>query len=485
MASFHHGSSADAVQSAKNGSNVASLDPGNPEALSLTPAEIRRLGYEVVDVIADHWGAVRDERPAAAGTLAEVDALLREPLPAGPSDPGAVLRLAVQALLGFMNHADHPLNFARVPGPSNPVGVLGDMLVTGLNATAMSAAGHPGATAFELLVLDWLAELIGFPSGGEGVLLSGGSVSSLTAFAVARHAKLGHHDPAAVAYLSEQTHTSMARALRVLGFADDRVRTLPIDDGFRLQPDVLDDAAKADRAAGLRPFCVVATAGTTNTGAVDPLGALADVAADHGIWLHVDGSYGAPAAITPRGAELLSGIERADSLTLDPHKWLFTPYEIGVLLVREPGALSSTFHVSPEYLRDLLAGGINLRDRGPQLTRSTRAVKLWMTLKTFGADAIRAGVEHGILLAERAEARLRATPGWRIVTPAQMAVVTFAHERVPAGELVARADADGRVAPSSTLLRGDSVLRLCTINPRTSFDEIEFVVDRLTELADS
>ena len=454
-----------------------------PEPLSLAPDEIRRLGYRVADLIADHWAGIRDLPPSAAGTLRDVTARVREPLPIGPTDPDAVLDLAAEALIGFMNHSDHPRYFARVPGPSNPMGVLGDMLVTGLNATAMSAAGHPGATALELLVLEWLVELVGLPSGTEGLLLSGGSVSSLTAFAVARQDRLGGHDPDAVVYTSDQTHTSLPRALRVLGFSPDRIRVLQTDREFRLTPESVTEAVRADRAAGLRPFCLVATAGTTNTGAVDPLSELADVAAAAGMWFHVDGSYGGPVALTTRGRSVLAGIERADSLALDPHKWLFTPYEVGALLVREPGALAAAFAVSPEYLRDILDGGVNFRDRGPQLTRGTRAVKLWMTLKTFGIEAVKSGVEHGLLLAERAELRLRATPGWEIVTPAHMGIVTFVHERVSPGELVARAAADGYAAPSSTLLGNRSVLRLCTINPRTTFAEIDSTVDRLTQLA--
>jgi len=459
---------------------MAPAEPAEP--LSLPPEELRRLGYRVVDLVVEHHAALRDLPPVVPGDRAALDARLREPPPAAPGDLDAALDTAATVVLGHMQHGDHPRYFARVPGPSSPVGVLADALASGMNVIATSWGGGSGPTALELVVLDWLVELLGLPAGTEGVLLSGGSVSSLTALATARTTRLGGHDPDAVVYCSEQTHASLPRALRVLGFADDRVRVLPTGAALRLDARAVAAAIAADRAAGLRPFCLIATAGTTNTGAVDPLPALADLAAAEGLWLHVDGAYGAPAALTPEGRALLEGMERADSLAVDPHKWLFAPYEIGALLVREPGALERTFAMEPEYLRDS-TGDVNLRDRGPQLTRTTRALKLWLTIKAFGVDAIRAGIARGIELAERAEANLRATPGWEIVTPARLGIVTFAHERCPAPRLAARAVADGYAVPTSTVLRGREVLRLCTINPRTTDAEIDATVARLTALA--
>ncbi|UGS34491.1 pyridoxal phosphate-dependent decarboxylase family protein [Capillimicrobium parvum] len=459
------------------------MAPDHDEPLSLPPEEVRRLGYRVVDMVVDHLAGLRDLPPVVVGERAALEARLREPLPEAPGDLDEALDLAAGVVLRNMQHGDHPRFFARVPSPSSPVGMLGDALASGMNAIATSWVGSTGPTVLELVVLDWLAEMLGMPAGTEGILLSGGSASSLTALAAARAARLGGHDPDAVVYCSDQTHASITRALRILGFAPDRVRLLPTGSGFRLVPGAVAGAIAADRSAGLRPFCLIATAGTTNTGTVDPLAALADLAAAEGLWLHVDGAYGAPAALTEQGRALLDGMERADSLAADPHKWLFAPYEVGALLVREPGALAAAFAMEPEYLRDT-TGEVNFRDRGPQLTRATRALKLWLTIKAFGVDAIRDAVARGIALAERAEAALRATPGWEIVTPAQLAVVTFAHERAGAVDIAARAVADGYAVPTSTVLRGRPVLRLCTINPRTTDEEIDATVARLTELAE-
>jgi aromatic-L-amino-acid/L-tryptophan decarboxylase len=453
------------------------------EPLSLPPEEVRRLGYRVVDLIVDRREALRDGPPIVTGRPADLEGALREPPPAGPGDVEAALQLAADVILANMQHGDHPRYFARVPGPSNPVGPLADALASGMNVNAASWAGASGPIMLELVVVEWLAQLLGMAPQTEGILLSGGSASSLTAFAVARVARLGGHDPDAVVYGSDQTHASLPRALRMLGFDSQRIRLLPCDADMRLDVDAVAAAIAADRAAGLRPFCLVANAGTTNTGAVDPLDALADLAQAEGLWLHVDGAYGAPAALTARGAAALAGLGRADSLAVDPHKWLFAPYEIGALLIRHPGALEAAFAMQSEYLRDTVTEEVSMRDRGPQLSRTTRALKLWLTFKAFGVEAIAEAIDRGIALAERAEAALRATPGWSIVTPAQLGVVTFAHERASAPRVAAAAVADGYLALSSTQLRGRDVLRLCTINPRTTDEEIDAVVARLDALA--
>jgi glutamate/tyrosine decarboxylase-like PLP-dependent enzyme len=238
-----------------------------------------------------------------------------------------------------------------------------------------------------------------------------------------------------------------------------------------------------------RPAIVIANAGTTNTGAVDPLDELADLCEAEGLWLHVDAAYGGPAVLTDAGASALSGMGRADSLALDPHKWLFQPFEAGCLLVHDASWLRETFAVHPEYLRDVSRSEeeINFRDYGIQLTRGFRALKLWMSLQVFGLNAFREAVQHGIGLAEEAERILRASPVWEVVTPAQLGIVTFRFvDGVPAsdlnnvnGEIVRAMERDGYAYLTSTTLRGDVVLRLCTINPRTSNEDIRGTIKRL------
>ena len=285
-----------------------------------------------------------------------------------------------------MQHGDHPRYFARVPGPSSFAGVLGDWLGTGFNAIAASWKGGSGPATVELVVLDWLRALLGMPEGTEGVLASGGSLANVTALATARAV-----DGPGVAYLSDQTHSSIGRGLVALGFAPGDVRMVPTDDAMRMPVAAVAAAIAEDRAAGRRPGFVVASAGTTNTGAVDPLHPLADLCAEQGLWFHVDGAYGAPAALCEPGRRVLAGIERADSLVLDPHKWLFQPYDVGCLLVRRPGALDRAFHMTPEYLLDVagIVAEVDFRNRSLELSRRSRALKLWLTFHTYGLERIR------------------------------------------------------------------------------------------------
>ena len=229
---------------------------------------------------------------------------------------------------------------------------------------------------------------------------------------------------------------------------------------------------------------LVGTAGNTSTGAVDALNDLADLARNEDLWLHIDGAYGAPARLTPQGAELLAGIERADSLVVDPHKWLFQPYEVGALFVRQPHLLEHTFALDGAYLRDTAGGAVEFRDRGPQLTRSSRALKLWLSLRTFGLDAFKDAIARGIVLAEHAEALLRERGGWEIVSPATLAIVCFRRQGADdeaTDRMVRAVVAEGFATPSTTVLDGRVVARLCTINPRTTEADLLATIERLEQ----
>jgi glutamate/tyrosine decarboxylase-like PLP-dependent enzyme len=385
---------------------------------------------------------------------------------------------------------DHPRFFAYVPSPGNFVSAMADALVAGLNPFAGAWVTGSGAAQVELVAVDWLRDLCGMPEGAGGAFVSGGSMANLTALAVARHRRLsGDGDSArAVIYCSDQTHSATERGARVLGFRPDQLRRLPSDDEFRLRLDDLARAVDADAAESRLPFCVVANAGTVNTGAVDLLEELAAFCRERGLWLHVDGAYGAAAVLADAGREALRGLGEADSLAVDPHKWLFQPYECGCVLVRDARALPDAFRTVPEYLRDsdLAVEEVNFRDWGVQLTRGFRALKVWMSLQVFGLDAFRAAVARGIRLAEAAEEAVRASAAFEVVTPAQLAIVTFRHRG--GGDdlqrrLAAALLADGYAMLSTTELCGRVVLRLCTINPRTTEDEVRETVARLERLA--
>jgi glutamate/tyrosine decarboxylase-like PLP-dependent enzyme len=448
--------------------------------LSLSPEEFRRLGHLVVDRLADHMAALDGLPPVAPADPAWSAASI-PPCPDGPSDPDEAIAALFDEILPRGQLATHPRFFARISSPSNPVSVLADLAGAGWNAFAGSWTGGAGASAVELAVLDWLREWMGMPAGSEGVLVSGGSVGTLTALAAAALARVEDR-ATATAYASEHTHGAVAKAWRILGFAPANLRVLPADAEFRLPAAAVRTAVAADREAGLQPFCVLATAGTTSTGAIDPLTELADLCAEAGLWFHVDGAYGAPARLVPEGRELLAGIERADSLVLDPHKWLFQPYEIGAVLLREPGLLARAFTLDGAYLRDTRGGAVEFRERGPQLTRGSRALKLWLSLRVFGLDAFRAAIARGIALAEHAEALLRERDGWDVVAPARLAIVCFrraGHSGEETDAMVRALVADGYAAPSTTVLNGRTVARLCTINPRTTEADIRGTIERL------
>ena len=287
-----------------------------------------------------------------------------------------------------------------------------------------------------------------------------------------------------MAYLSDQTHASIPRALTALGFPAEQVRVLRSDERLRLTEAAVAEAVRADRRRGLNPQFIIATGGTTNTGAVDELEGLAELAAAEGMWLHVDGAYGAPAALCPAGRAALRGLELADSLVLDPHKWLFAPYDVGCLFVRRPGVLDRAFSMRPEYLADVRpdTAEVNFGDRSLELTRRSRALKLWLMLKVYGAERVRDAIERCIGLAEHAQRLLESDPGWEVVTPAQLGIVTFARPDWSAEEHAAAAAAmaaGGYATVTSTVLRDRPALRLCTINPLTTESEVEETLRRL------
>ncbi len=452
------------------------------DLLGLDPAEMRRLGYWVVDQAVDHVLGIADGPALKVDDPDRLRSRLGGPVPRAGGDPLEAMQVLVDVALATMQHTDHPRFFTRVPGPSSYPAILGDWLGTGFQAIAASWGGGAGPTTVELVVIDWLRELLGLPAGTEGVLLSGGSMANLTGLLAARH-EVGD----GVVYLCDQTHSSIGRGLTATGFEE--LRVLASDDRHRLPVNGLAAAIAEDRAAGRDPAIVVATAGTTNTGAVDPLPELADLCAAEGLWLHVDGAYGGPAALTPPGRSLLAGLDRADSLVLDGHKWLFQPYDLGVLLVTRPGALERAFTMNPEYLADIVAddGEVDLRNRSLELSRRGRALKLWLTFRTYGSDLLATAVERGIELAEAAEGMLRADEAWEVVTPAQLGVVTFARAGSSADAHVAAAEAitaDGFAAVSTTTLKGRTVLRLCTINPRTTEADLAETLDRLARALD-
>jgi len=463
------------------------------DRLELTPAEMRTLGYQVVDLLVDHFDTVRDQPVTSHAPRRDLEQLLREPAPRHGSDPTEVLEQLSRDVFSHVAHLIHPRFFAFVPSPSNFVGVMADCLAAGYNIFNGSWLVASGPAQIELVTVDWLRQMCGLPDTAGGLFVSGGTAANLTALAVARHARLGDRTAGAVVYYSDQTHAVMDRGLHLLGFSPHQSRVLPTGDDERLPLPALEAAIQEDRAAGRIPFAVVGNAGTTNSGAVDPLPQLAELCREQELWLHADAAYGGPAMLTERGRVTLQGLHLVDSLSLDPHKWLFQPFESGCVLVRDGSLLPDTFAMHPEVLRDVDRGNeeVNFRDYGIQLTRGFKALKLWMSLKVFGLDAFEQAIARGIEMAEIAEQILRESPVWEVVSPAQLGVVTFRYTSSdlspPDGDTLNRqiVDAmieDGLALISSTVLRGRLVLRLCTINPRTTAADLRETINRLAAM---
>ena len=460
----------------------------------LTPEQMRAYGYRAIDTLVDHWSNIGNLPAMRVSPREPLEALLREPLPAAAASFEDVLAEAVAKPFSSIGHLNHPRFFGFIPTPSNFVSVLADALAAGYTPFCGTWLEGSGPAEVELVTLAWLNSLFGLPETAGGLYVSGGSIANLTALVAIRESKPDRASH--VIYCSDQTHSSVDRAVRIVGYDQSQFRRLPSDDAYRMSPAVLEEAVAADRRAGLTPLAVVANAGTTNTGAIDPFADLAAICRRERMWLHVDGAYGAAAVFSERGRALLHGIEHVDSITLDPHKWLFQPYPMGCLLMREPRHLRDAFHVLPEYLRDTetRTGEINFCDYGPELTRPFRALKLWMSLKVFGADAFARAIDHGLRLAERTEELLRADDCWEVVSPASMAIVCFryrtpnvdaaAEDRLQT-EIAHAAATDGCCFMSTTALRGRTVLRMCTIQPTTTEDDLRVTLDRLRHHATS
>lgn len=464
--------------------------------LKLTPDQMRSLGYRVIDLIIEHFETLPDKSATRNLRRAELEKRFRESMPQTGSSAEKVLDELQQKMWDAFMHPDHPRFFAFIPTPTNFVSVMGDALASGLTVFAGTWLEASGPAEIELVTIDWLRQACGFPETAGGLFVSGGSVANITSLAVARHIRLNDQTQGAVIYCSNQTHFAIQRGLGILGFQPDQLRKLNCDEDFRIDLRELKSAVAADRAAGKNPFCVVANAGTTNSGAIDPLPELSKFCKAENLWLHSDGAFGAAAVFSERGRLLLKGLGEVDSLALDPHKWLFQPYEIGCVLVRDRSWLKETFHLLPEYMKDVAATDeeINFCDYGIQLTRTFRALKLWMSLKVFGSDAFAAAIDYGIEMGEFAGSLISEMENWEIVTPPQLAIINFRY--APKGISIEDANdlnyqitqqmlRDGYAMIVTTQITGKIVLRFCLINPRTTQQDVRETLNRLDQIAAS
>lgn len=464
-----------------------------PPELELPLETMRELGYRAVDALVDRYRTLPDDPAWKGGSRAEIDARmpLAERPRAAPRDPHEVLDRAVNQILPEAARIDHPRFFAFIPSAPVWGAVLGHVLATGFNVFQGTWLASAGPSRVEVQVTDWFRRWLEMPEGAGGVLTSGGSVANLMAVVMAR--ELAGNPERPVVYLSDQGHASLRRGSRLAGIPAEGIRTLPTDDSLRISPAAVGRAIDEDRERGRTPILICANGGATNTGRVDPLDELADVARDRGVRLHVDAAYGGFAVLTDRGRRALAGIGRADTVTLDPHKWLFQPFECGGLMARDPAELVRVFGERADYLQDTELGDtqVNFGDRGVQLSRSFRALGIWMTLEMCGLDALRRGIAHGMDLAERAQGRIESSAELRLLSAASLGIVLYRWD--PGGMAPGQVDRanrriqeqivqSGLAMVSSTRLDGRYALRLCILNFRTGWDDVEAVLERVEAL---
>ncbi len=451
---------------------------------------MREAGYRTVDMLVRH---LTDEEapPIRRATVGAMQKLLGQAAPEDPTSFAEVLAGLERDVLPYRSRGDHPGFFAFISYCGTWPGALGDFVASAANVYASSWMESAGPSQVELEVLGWFKDWIGYPASASGLLVSGGSAANMTALACAREALVGPMSDDLVAYVPDQAHSSLARAARVLGFRPDQVRVLPVGQGFRLDPATLQRAITADRTAGRGPLFVSVSGGSTNTGSVDPLPEIAAVCRKEGVWLHVDAAYGAFAALTKRGREALVGLELADSVTLDPHKWLYQAYECGCVLVRDGPLLRRAFEITPDYLLDAVPGEeeVNFSDLGMQLSRTSHAIKVWTSVRTFGVAAFRDAIDRSIDQALLAQRLIEESVTLEITSPAQLGVVCFSRRFEEAEdeyesdamheELIAALERSGIAFISSTRLRGRFSMRMCIMNFTTRDEDVAATIDFL------
>lgn len=456
------------------------LDPGPEERLRLR---------EAANTYTDELLASLDRQPAYRPGFGDPGGALARPFPEGPAAIEDVLAvLDAEVVAPGLNPAS-PRSFGYIPGGGLYPSALGDFIADVTNRYAGVFYVAPGAVRLEMQLVNWLAGLVGYPAAAGGDLTSGGSIAILSAIVAAReaHGVRAADLPRRVVYLSEQCHHSMHKALRIAGLEECVQRVVSVDDRWRMQAPALAAQIETDRADGLLPWLVVATGGTTDVGAVDPIADIAEIAAAEGLWLHVDAAYGGAFLLVEDGRRALAGIERSDSVVIDPHKGLFLPFGSGAVLVRDRERLAAANRYHANYMQDAFRPDVELSpaDLSPELTRPFRGLRLWLPLKLFGLAPFRAALEEKLLLARHFHARLAELPDWEVGPPPDLSVVTYRY-RPQRGDpdefnrrLIAAVQEDGRVFVSSTLLDGRFTLRLAVLHFRTHLAEVELALDVL------
>ncbi len=474
----------------------------------MPPEEFRKFGHELIDWVAAFLEKI-DQHPVLPDVKpGDIRSLLPDAAPNSGESMGDILADIDKIIMPGMTHWNHPAFFAYFAMTGSGPAILGELLSAAFNINGMLWKSCPSSTELEQVTIDWLRQMLGLPRDFWGIIYDTASISSMHAIAAAREqltdlnvreeGLAGRPEvPRLRLYTSEQAHSSIEKAAITLGIGQAGVRKIPVDESFRMQPNLLLQAIKEDREKGWRPFCVVATVGTTSSTSIDPVPAIADICEQENLWLHVDAAYGGAAALVPEMAHVLNGCDRADSIVVNPHKWLFVPVDISTFYTRKPEVLRQAFSLVPEYLRTQEDSKVeNYMDYGLQLGRRFRALKLWFVLRYFGSEGMAARIRNHINLAQKFAGWVDDSPDFERMSPAPFSTVCFrAHpvdlqdeqELNRLNERLLEAVNDTReVFLSHTKLNEKFVIRLTIGNLRTEERHVrrawEILCDKLGEL---
>ncbi len=473
--------------------NLISLDPADWNAL-------RALGHQMLDDMLDTLQHISD-KPVWQQPTPAVKAHLDQPVPRQGQSAESVYAEFLQYILPYNKGNIHPRFFSWVQTTGTPLGMLADMLASGM--TPNVALGDHAPMYVDRQVIDWCKQLMDFPADASGLLTSGATMANLTGLAVARHAADARIRQAGndvtggklVLYGSAEAHSCVQKAVELMGLGAEALRRVPVDTQYRMDVAQLETLLEADRRAGYIPFCVVASVGTVNTGATDPLDAIADLCRQHGLWLHIDGAFGALAKLVPAFQQELAAIDRADSVAFDLHKWLSMPYEVGCVLVRDAAVHRATFALAPSYLftheRGLAAGPDPITNYGVELSRGFKALKVWMCLKHYGTDHLAAVIAQNIDQTRQLARRIEAEPELELLAPVPLNILCFRYNpgqmHTPAlnalnQEILMRLHEQGIATPSYTLLHGQYAIRMAHVNHRSTPADLDAVADGVLAL---
>ena len=460
------------------------------DSLAIPPEEVRALIEAAAEFVATYYGTLPEIPVLSPSTSQHLREALREPLPLAGAGFETLLETLRDVIFRFSRHNGHPRFFGYVASPGTPITAVGSMIEATLNANVTSWRSSPPAAELEHLVIDWLKEMIGYPAGAAGLLVSGGSMANFAALAAARSARLpdavheGLSGAPLTVYVSAEAHFSVRKAAGLLGIGEANVRTVNTDGRLRMDPADLERLIQADLAAGRLPLCVSASLGTVGSGAVDPIGAISAIARSYGLWLHVDAAYGGFAALAPSGRPYFEAISEADSVTLDPHKWLYLPVGCGCILYKDPAAAFAAFSHEAEYTRVIgleRSESFAFWDYGPELSRPFRALNLWLLLKYAGTKRIGEAIESNIACAKYFEELVRASEDFEMLAPVELSIFCFRH--APPGftgdldalneRVLLALQRAGSSYISNARVHGAFALRGCVLNYRTTTRDME------------